>query len=302
MSTVAVIGVGRIGLPLVRRLIAVDHRVRAHDVRPEVERAVRSAGATWAPQLADAAAGCDIVFTVLPGSAELASVVLGLDGLLAGLSSATAWIDLTSAAPDIASRLAEAAQAAGIAYLDAPLGGGVQAMIDGTARLYVGGQARVLARSRPILQAFATDIRHMGGPGAGYLTKLLVNTLWFGQAAMTAEALLLAQRAGIDTSTMTAALRGSAGDGAFVGSHLPALLQGDYLRDFGLDRCVEELESVRRLADDQAMPHPMLTALTDLHRAALEHFGPVDGELMAVALLEAQAGTVLRAGGPDARG
>jgi 3-hydroxyisobutyrate dehydrogenase len=118
---------------------------------------------------------------------------------------------------------------------------------------------------------------------------------------MTAEALLVAQHAGIDTSAMTAALRGSAGDGAFVSHHLPALLRGDYLTDFGLDRCLEELESVLDLADERALPHPMLTALTDLHRAALEHFGPVDGELMAVALLEAQAGSVLRArppGGP----
>jgi 3-hydroxyisobutyrate dehydrogenase-like beta-hydroxyacid dehydrogenase len=139
----------------------------------------------------------------------------------------------------------------------------------------------------------------MGGAGAGYLTKLLVNTLWFGQAAMTAEVLLVAGRAGIDMSSMVDALKGSAGDSAFVRSHLPALLRGDYLTDFGLDRCVEELDSVRRHADDQALPHPMLNALTDLHRAALEHFGPVDGELMAVALLEAQAGILLRLSRPD---
>jgi 3-hydroxyisobutyrate dehydrogenase len=302
MSTVAVIGIGRIGAPLVQRLVAAGHGVRAHDVRPGVEDLVRSAGAAWAPALTDATAACDVVFTVLPGSAELAGVVLGPDGLLARLVPGQTWIDLTSAAPDVGARLADAAGARGVGYLDAPIGGGVRAMTDGTVRLYVGGPASVLTGARPVLQAFATDIRYMGGAGAGYLTKLLINTLWFGQAAMTAEALLVAGRAGIEMSTITEALGGSAGDGTFVRSHLPALLRGDYLTDFGLDRCLEELESVRRLADEQALPHPMLTALTDLHRAALENFGPVDGELMAVALLEAQAGTVLRVDRSDGPG
>lgn len=302
MSTVAVIGVGRIGWPLVQRLVAAGHAVRAHDVRPEVEVRVRSAGAGWAPRLADAVDGCEFVITVLPGSAELAGAVLGADGLLARLPAGPVWIDLTSAAPDLGARLAEAARSAGVAYLDAPIGGGVQAMTAGTVRLYVGGPASVLAAARPVLQAFAGEIRHLGGPGAGYLTKLLVNALWFGQAAMTAEALLLAQRAGVDPSTLAAAVSGSAGDGAFAAHHLPALLRGDYLLDFGLDRCVEELESVGRFADEHTLPHPMLAALTDLHRAALERFGPVDGELMAVALLEEQAGTVLRARRPNAAG
>lgn len=295
MSTVAVIGVGRIGFPLVERLLAAGHRVTAHDVRPEVELRVRSAGARWAPRLADAVSGSEVVFTVLPGSSELEALVLGTDGLLGLLSPGTTWIDLTSAAPDLGARLAAAARVAAIAYLEAPIGGGVRAMHDGTVRLYVGGPASVLEAARPILRAFACDVQHMGGHGAGYVAKLLVNALWFGQAAMTAEALLLAQRAGIDVSVMSAALLDSAGDSAFVRGHLPALLRGDYLTDFGLDRCVEELDAVSRLADDEALPHPMLAALTDLHRAALRHFGAVDGELMGVALLEAQAGSVLRA-------
>lgn len=302
MSTVAVIGVGRIGLPLVQRLVAAGHLVRAHDVRPEVELQVRSAGATWAPRLADAIAGSEVVLTVLPGSSELASVVFGPRGLLTALSSGSVWVDLTSADPDLAGRLAEAALANDVPYLDAPIGGGVQAITDGTVRVYVGGPATVLAQVRPVLEAFAAEIQHIGEPGAGYLAKLLVNSLWFGQAVMTAEALLVAQRAGIDATTMTAALRGSAGDGAFVGQHLSALLRGDYLTTFGLDRCVEELDSVLRFAEDQDLPHPMLTALADLHRQALERFGPVDGELMAVALLEAQADTVLRAEQPGVAG
>jgi hypothetical protein len=87
---------------------------------------------------------------------------------------------------------------------------------------------------------------------------------------------------------------GSAGDSAFAARHLPALLSGDYLRDFGLDRCVEELDSVERAAGLAGTPHPLTSATAELHRDALRRFGPVNGELMGPAWLEEQAGTRLR--------
>jgi 3-hydroxyisobutyrate dehydrogenase len=85
-----------------------------------------------------------------------------------------------------------------------------------------------------------------------------------------------------------------AGEGAFVEQYLPALLDGDYLTDFGLDRCVEELEAVERSAGHAGTPHPLTSTVADVHRAALRRYGPVDGELMAAAWLEEQAGAHLR--------
>nr|WP_282971236.1 NAD-binding protein [Actinospica acidithermotolerans] len=125
------------------------------------------------------------------------------------------------------------------------------------------------------------------------MTKLLINLLWFSQAAVTTEALLLAQHHGISPAVMQTVLRDSAGDSAFAARHLPALLRGDYLRDFGLERCVEELDSIDRTADLAGLPHPLTSVTAALHRAALDHFGPVDGELMGPAWLEEQAGTRL---------
>ncbi|HEX4223940.1 MAG TPA: NAD-binding protein [Pseudonocardiaceae bacterium] len=123
---------------------------------------------------------------------------------------------------------------------------------------------------------------------------MLINTLWFGAAALTTETLLLAQRNGIAPDRFREVLAGSAGDSAFAANHLPALLAGDYLADFGLDRCVEELDAVEHSATEAGTPHPITTAVAELHRAALHRYGPVDGELMGPALLEEQAGTRLR--------
>jgi 3-hydroxyisobutyrate dehydrogenase len=170
----------------------------------------------------------------------------------------------------------------------------VQAMREGTVTLYVGGDPDVLRASTPVLRSFAGKIHHAGGSGRGYLTKLLINMLWFGHATLTTEVLLLAQRHGQRPDRMRELLLGSAGDSAYVAQHLPALLDGDYLREFGLDRCVEELDAVEHSADRAGVPHPLTSAVLDLHRTALRHFGPVDGELMATAWLEEQAGAELR--------
>nr|CEL18098.1 3-hydroxyisobutyrate dehydrogenase [Kibdelosporangium sp. MJ126-NF4]CTQ90673.1 3-hydroxyisobutyrate dehydrogenase(EC:1.1.1.31) [Kibdelosporangium sp. MJ126-NF4] len=157
----------------------------------------------------------------------------------------------------------------------------------------MGGDVDVLERTTPVLRSFAKTIHHVGDHGMGYLTKLLINLLWFGHATLTTEALLLAQRHGQAPHRMREVLLGSAGDSAFVTHHLPALLDGNYLNDFGLDRCVEELESIEHSADRAGTPHPLTSVVADLHRLALQHYGAVDGELMASAWLEEQAGARL---------
>jgi 3-hydroxyisobutyrate dehydrogenase-like beta-hydroxyacid dehydrogenase len=291
-TSIAVLGVGRIGSALVERLVAAGHDVLATDIDPDRRATVEAAGARWSPDIAAA----EIVFTALPGIPELTDLVLGSGQLLSRMDSVAVWVDLTSASFEAAQDFALAAAKQGIARLDAPIGGGVPAMRAGTVRLYVGGDEAILARVGPVLRAFAETIHHVGGPGSGYLTKLLINLLWFGTASLTTEALLLGQRNGIAPDRLREVLLGSAGDSAFARQHLPALLAGDYLADFGLDRCVEELNSVEQSAQRGGTPHPITTAVAELHRSALTRYGQVNGELMASALLEEQAGSHLRDG------
>jgi 3-hydroxyisobutyrate dehydrogenase len=282
------------GLPLIVRLSGAGHEVLATDVRPQRRRVAQGAGARWAANAAEVATASDFVITALPGSPELRELVLGSGHLLARLGGGAIWVDLTSASAELGRACAERARALGVGYLDAPVGGGVQAMRDGCVTLYVGGRSQVLEAAAPALQAFAAVIHHVGDNGAGYLAKLLINLLWFTQAAATTEALLLAQCNGVSPAVMQAVLRDSAGDSAFAARHLPALLRGDYLRDFGLDRCVEELDSIEHTAGLTGTPHPLTSATAELHRDALRRFGPVSGELMGPAWLEEQAGTRLR--------
>jgi 3-hydroxyisobutyrate dehydrogenase len=209
------------------------------------------------------------------------------------------WVDTSSNASALAEPIRALAAECGVDVLEAPVGGGVAAAQDGTLAFYVGGSAEVLDRHRAVFDALGDPRRlvHVGGPGTGYTTKLLVNLLWFGQAVATAEALLLGKRAGIDLGVLRGALADSAAASRFVSSDLDALFAGDYLTSFELDRCCEELANVTAQAHELGVPFELSDLVERIHLRALSRYGPVGGELLSVALLEEQAGTLLRADG-----
>ncbi len=296
MTRVGFIGTGSMGLPMCANLVCAGFDVTAADKRPDRQAPVLRCGARWALSPAGAAADAGFLITMLPGAGAVTEVMTGAGGVLGALSAGAVWIDMTSNSPAAGRALVAAARARGIDTLDAPVGGGIAAARAGTLQIFAGGDREVLDRSRPVLEALAGTgcITHAGGTGAGYITKLLVNLLWFGQAIATAEALLTGVRAGLDIDTLHQVLGASAGSSAFIRDDLCALLDGDYLASFGLDRCWEELAAITQLARDLAVPCQLTGLVEDTYQQALRRFGPVKGELLPVALLEEQAGLKLR--------
>ncbi|MFC6160514.1 NAD(P)-dependent oxidoreductase [Kribbella jiaozuonensis] len=279
MVEIALAGAGRIGLPVARHLVAAGHSVRVHDVRAEVEQLVTGFGATWGEPLPETA----VLVTVLPGSPELRSAI---PGLLERLRPGTIWLDLTSASPALGAELAAAASRYGIDYLETPVGGGPDAAEAGGLTLYAGGESATLDRVEPILRTFARQVHYTGPHGSGYLTKLLVNLLWFNQVVAVGEVLMLARSGGLDPARLRELLLNGPAASAFIEDVVPRLLTGDQLATFGLDRIVEELESLEDFAGQHEVPAAMTSLVTSIHRDALAHFGPVDGELLAIAHLE----------------
>lgn len=280
------------GLPMCAALARAGHDVIATDKNAGRRAAVLSCGAAWQGSPAQAAATAEILITMLPGPQEVQVAMAGAAGALDTLKAGATWIDMTSNSPVAIRPLRELAIRRGLAVLEAPVGGGVLAARQGRLQLFVGGEASLLAKHRALLECLADPslIAHVGGPGAGYTVKLLVNLLWFGQAVATAETLLLAKRAGIDTQVLQQTLNNSAAAGHFIGCDLPALRHGDYLTSFGLDRICEELETVTDLAASFQVPFELSRQVQRIYQEALDRYGPADGELLAVALLEEQAG------------
>jgi 3-hydroxyisobutyrate dehydrogenase len=224
--------------------------------------------------------------------------MLGEAGALKELAAGAAWIDMTSNSPAAARPIREQAIEGGVEVLEAPVGGGITAASEGRLQLFVGGAAAAVERHRALLEVLGDPGRivHTGGHGTGYTAKLLVNLLWFGQAVATAEALLLGQRAGIDPGVLVHALAGSSAASAFIRRDIGLVFQDDYLTSFGLDRICEELEAVTTLAGDYQVPWELSDLVRSTYDRALARYGPVDGELLAVALLEEEAGHKLRPG------
>jgi 3-hydroxyisobutyrate dehydrogenase len=293
METIGFVGLGRMGMPMCSRLAAAGYKVTAADARPALAAEARRAGACWA-SAPPAAADAEMVITMLPGPREVSDVMAGPGGVLAAMPATAIWVDMSSNSPTAGRELAAAAAAQGVAALDAPVGGGVEAAKSGTLQLFVGGDHEVLEQVRPALDVLARRVTHVGGSGAGYTVKLLVNLLWFSQAVAAGEAFLLARQAGLDLDVLRTALVGSAASSTFLDKDLSRLLDGDYLTTFGLDRCCEELAAITALAQDLQVPSELMALVERAYQRALRRYGPVDGELMAVALLEEEAGLQLR--------
>ncbi|MBT0773960.1 NAD(P)-dependent oxidoreductase [Kineosporia sp. J2-2] len=291
MAVVTVVGIGRMGLPICARLLSAGHAVTAVDVSTARLALAADLGARTGLSPEAAVERAEFVLTVLPGSPELEQLMS--ENLLDRLSGRI-WVDLTSTDPALGRRLAEQAGQRGAAVLDAAMGGGVPAAESGTLTLFVGGERATLEAARPVLEPLAQRIRHLGDAGAGQVAKLLVNLLWFGQALAVGEALLLAQAEGLNLTAVSQVLAEGPAGSAFVSQYLPALFTGDYLTSFGLDRVVEELDSLRALAAGHGLPFDLSALVADQHARALREFGAVDGELMGIAYLEARAGRLLR--------
>jgi 3-hydroxyisobutyrate dehydrogenase len=293
---VGFIGLGRMGRPMCARLAQAGYDVVATDRDPQRQPDAERATARWHPTNAGAAAGADVLITMLPGPDAVTDAMTGGEGALDALNRHATWIDMSSTDPAVGRALADRACDRQIRCLDAPVGGGPLEASNGTLRLFVGGDAGDLHRHRRLLETIAdpNSIIHVGPRTTGYTTKLLVNLLWFGQAVATAEALLIGRKAGIELETLRNALAASAANNDFIRRDVDALFTGNYLMSFGLEGCVRELESITRLADDLRVPHTLSEEVKRVYQQALERFGPVDGELLAVALLEQQAGVELR--------
>ena len=278
----AVLGVGRMGAPIVARLRGAGFDVLEYD---PVTRPLPGVSTSSTTELASVIAPAEILITILPGAPEVEALFQTLK-----LPKSTLWLDLTSNDP----RVARAIAASGVETVGAPMGGGVAAAESGSLHFFAGGAATSIDRVRPILEVLGT-IEHIGTDvGDGYTAKLLANLLWFGQAVAVTEALLLGQSLGLAPAALRQTLSASAGGSVFIGEYLDRLLDGDYLEGFGIDRCVEELEILASLARQEGVPFELSTLVARLHREALERFGAVGGELLAARLLEERAGRDLR--------
>ena len=185
------------------------------------------AGATTVARVDALAAASDVLLLVVTGSPQVEAVVLGERGVLAGLRPGTVVIDCSTSIPSSTERVAQAVQAAGGAFLDAPMTRTPKEAAEGRLNLLVGGDAALFARWRPMLACFAENIVHTGPVGSGHRMKLLHNFVSMGFAAILAEAAACAEKSGVGKAVFLEVLSKGGGDGVVLNRMRPYIESGD---------------------------------------------------------------------------
>lgn len=270
--TVAFIGLGVMGGPMAANLVRHGHRVIGFNrSRPAVDRLV-AAGGEAAAGVADAVREAEIVFTMLPDSPDVESVVLGADGVLAQARPGTRVIDMSTIRPDVARRLAEAGAERGIPVLDAPVSGGEAGAKEGVLSVMVGGTPEDFAAVRPVLAALGTTIVHVGPAGSGQTVKAANQLITAGNLQMLAEALVFLEAHEVDTASALEVIGGGLAGSTILARKGAAMRERNFQPGFRAELHHKDLGIVQSAARDARLVLP-LTALVAQLIAALNARG-----------------------------
>ena len=223
---VGMVGTGNMGGRITRRMISAGHAVLAVDAEPA---RIPACGATPAKDLAELAGRCDVIMLSLPDSPVIESVIRNPGGLLEHARDGQVIVDLSTANPASTRALHDELRGRGVRYLDAGISGGAAGAEKGTLTLMVGGDETALAQVKPLLDTFSAHVHHMGGSGAGHVTKVLNNFLNGVTLAATAEVMVAGKKAGLDLARLLEVINTSTGVSFASLNRFPHIIKGDYL-------------------------------------------------------------------------
>src|SRR3954469_23622309 len=291
-SGIAVVGCGRMGGPMARRLLDAGHAVRAYDVAERALDAVAQAGADRATSPEDAARGAEVVVTMLPDPPTVERAANGPDGVLAGLGDGALWLEMSSSRPATTKALADAAAERGAALLDAPVSGGVAGAEAGSLTIMLGGPAALVARARPLLEVLGDSLVHVGdNPGDGDAAKTINNMLSATNLAAAAEALAMGLRAGLDPERLVDCVNGGTGASNAMEKKVGGqVLTGKFASRFTLGQYLKDLGIAQGLADEHREPTPVNGAPRAVWTAQAARGAAEEDHTRLVALLLGDAG------------
>jgi len=292
MATLGFIGVGTMGAPMAERVLGAGHDLRVVDVAPGATDQLVAAGATNARTPAGAAAHADAVFLSLPGPDEVVAAVTGADGVLAAEPLPRYVVDLSTTSVTAGRELRARCEEHGVAFIDAPVSGGVAKARTGELAVLVGATPDEFAAVEPLLRPIGTTVVHVGPPGSGTVAKLVNNQLFLAAGALVHETYVLAQALGLGPAETHAVIAASS---AAPYAKLAPLLLGRRFDDviFRLDIAAKDLALAVESAADAGVDVPITSAAAALYRSAVESG---DGQLVFHATLrelERRAGVEL---------
>lgn len=275
--SIGFIGVGLMGLPMATRLLSLGYTLRAYDMVPG-----RFEPAASSP--ADAVPGADFVLLNLPTTEAVEQAVFSANGVASAIRPPQLVIDFSTIKVEKCKAFAlKLRQTTGCGWIDAPVSGGPPASAAGTLTVMAGGDAAEIERARPLFADIAGRFTHMGPAGAGMVAKMLNQLIVGCGHAVMAEAVMLAESAGIDAARLPECLAGGHADGALLQKLYPRMAGRDFTPLGYARQLLKDLEMVHQFAADLGAPTPMVGKALLLYR-----------ELIRLGHAELDSGAVLK--------
>lgn len=278
--SIGYIGIGLMGLPMTRRLLSRGHSVAGFDILPE--RLAAAAGVRVASSPADAVRGASLVLLNLPTTEAVEAAVFGPGGVGTAMAPPQVLVDFSTVAVDkgrgfAARLLAET----GCGWVDAPVSGGPPASGAGTLTVMAGGRPEDIEAVRPLMAEVAGRFTPMGPPGSGLVAKMINQMIVGCTHAVLAEALLVAEKAGIDAAALPECLAGGHADGNLLRLLYPRMAARDFAPQGYARQLLKDLEMVSAFAGSLKAPTPMSSEALTLYRLLI-HLGHAEADTSAI--------------------
>lgn len=273
MAKVAFLGLGVMGAPMARHLTAAGHEVTVYNrTTLKAEQWVAAHGGSLAHTPAQAAAGCEFVFSCVGADDDLREVTIGPEGAFRAMLPGSVFVDHTTVSAQVSRELAAEAKARGLGFLDAPVSGGQAGAENGKLTIMAGGEAEVFARAEPVMQAYAQRIGLMGPVGSGQLTKMVNQICITGILQALSEALNFALEAGLDARAAMDVISKGAAQSWQMENRSATMIDGEFDFGFAVDWMRKDLGLVLDEARRLGVTLP-LTALVDQFYADVQKMG-----------------------------
>lgn len=277
------IGLGIMGKPMAKNLLKAGHELVVYDINRQAVEELSIAGAMAAESIAEVAAECMVVMTMLPNSPHVREVCLGEGGIITAVANGSIVIDMSSINPAVSREIAAELETVGADMLDAPVSGGEPKAIDGTLSFMVGGKREVFDKYKDLLADMGASVVLCGEIGAGNVTKLCNQVVVAANIAAVAEAFMLGKKSGVDPQIVFDAIRGGLAGSTVMNAKGPMMLSGDFKPGFRVDLHIKDLKNVMDTARDVSAPMYMTSQTFEMMKTLVAHG---DGNLDHSALLK----------------
>jgi len=266
-SSIGFIGLGVMGKPMALNLLNAGYQLVVYDIDPGPKTELCVAGAAEGTSPAHVASLSEVIITMLPDSPQVEEVVLGKEGVLDGARPGSLIIDMSSIAPRTPVHVAAVAAQKEVGMLDAPVSGGEPKAIDGTLSIMVGGEMNLFERAEEILLTMGASVQHMGGIGSGNITKLANQIMVALHLAAVGEAMVFAEKAGVDCEKVFHAIRGGLAGSAVLDAKMPLILERNFTPGGPIRMHTKDLVNVRDTAFEMDAPIPLTTQVMEFMKA-----------------------------------